>query len=313
MKRIIYFCPKLNEPIGGIKVIHRHSQIINEHLGSSQVFYMYGSAMQVDWFAHAAAIKTEAAFDPASDFVVLPENQIFGQWKTLRDLRISYGIFVQNGYLLRRNIDEKDFEQAYDNAQVILCISQDAIRCVLLFFPHLAHKIVRVSTSVDEDVFRPGDKEKLITYMPRKLAQHAELVVAALGSKLGPSWRIVALDNLSERQVADALARSAVFMSFSELEGLGLPPAEAAFAGNYVVGYTGQGGAEYWHPPAFYRVPSGDIVRFVDEVLSVTARVDRYGFLNTGTNLALLRQSFSKATELSLLGDFVEAVTSRSD
>ena len=35
-----------------------------------------------------------------------------------------------------------------------------------------------------------------------------------------------------------------IFLSFSSLEGLGLPPVEAALAGNHVIGYTGEGGNE---------------------------------------------------------------------
>ena len=37
---------------------------------------------------------------------------------------------------------------------------------------------------------------------------------------------------------------SAVYCS--NLEGLGLPPLETAIAGNKVIGYTGEGGKEYW-------------------------------------------------------------------
>ena len=35
-------------------------------------------------------------------------------------------------------------------------------------------------------------------------------------------------------------------MYCSNLEGLGLPPLETTIAGNKVIGYTGEGGKEYW-------------------------------------------------------------------
>ena len=48
---------------------------------------------------------------------------------------------------------------------------------------------------------------------------------------------------------------------------MGLPPAEAALAGNYVIGYTGEGGNEYWKTPIFKRINSGEIVTFVKKIL----------------------------------------------
>ena len=33
------------------------------------------------------------------------------------------------------------------------------------------------------------------------------------------------------------------------MEGLGMPPIEAAVAGNKVIGYRGRGGNEYWQKP----------------------------------------------------------------
>lgn len=47
---------------------------------------------------------------------------------------------------------------------------------------------------------------------------------------------------------------SRIFLSFSDLEGLGLPPIEAALCGNYVIGYHGGGGREYWRAPTLSRL-----------------------------------------------------------
>jgi glycosyltransferase involved in cell wall biosynthesis len=75
-------------------------------------------------------------------------------------------------------------------------------------------------------------------------------------------------------EVATKLGESKIFMSFSELEGLGLPPIEAALAGNLVVGYTGQGGKEYWHAPLFEEIANGDIRGFSQAVLNAIQRLD---------------------------------------
>jgi glycosyltransferase involved in cell wall biosynthesis len=53
------------------------------------------------------------------------------------------------------------------------------------------------------------------------------------------------LDELPIDRVAASLAESAIFLSLSYLEGLGLPPLEAMASGCVVVGYHGYGGLEY--------------------------------------------------------------------
>ena len=62
------------------------------------------------------------------------------------------------------------------------------------------------------------------------------------------------------------MCKSKIFLSFSHLEGFGLPPIEAAIAGNKVIGYTGRGGSEYWKKPIFTEIPHGNISKFVYEI-----------------------------------------------
>lgn len=42
-------------------------------------------------------------------------------------------IFVQNGYLINKGIAENEIQPAYDNAKLIICISNDAMRCIIIF------------------------------------------------------------------------------------------------------------------------------------------------------------------------------------
>ena len=46
-----------------------------------------------------------------------------------------------------------------------------------------------------------------------------------------------------------------------------MPPIEAALAGNKVIGYTGEGGKEYWKKPIFTEIPNGNALKFVKEIL----------------------------------------------
>ena len=78
--------------------------------------------------------------------------------------------------------------------------------------------------------------------MPRKQKKHSELILNFLKSNLPRKWKLKAIHNMSEKEVFKNLTKSKIFLSFSELEGLPLPPIEAALAGNQVIGYTGEGG-----------------------------------------------------------------------
>ena len=151
--------------------------------------------------------------------------------------------------------------------------------------------------------------------MPRRMYEHAHLVRNLVGTRLPTGWRIVALDDLTECQIAAMLRDSRIFMSFSGLEGLPLPPAEAALAGNMVVGYHGQGGLEYWDPALFREVAVGDIQGFaravLEEVEGIERRLTVVASVTDESQAAareLLRQRFSPQREAELLTQFVHRV-----
>ena len=88
-----------------------------------------------------------------------------------------------------------------------------------------------------------------------------------LKNLLPKNWRIIALNNLSEKKLVHLLGKSKIFLSFSNLEGIGIPPIEAALSGNKIIGYTGAGGMEYWKGPIFKKVENGEIADFGQKVL----------------------------------------------
>ena len=63
-------------------------------------------------------------------------------------------------------------------------------------------KIFRIYLSVDNNKFNISEeafknKENLITYMPRKKADHAEKLIFFLKQHLSNKWKIKSLDNLT--------------------------------------------------------------------------------------------------------------------
>lgn len=279
---VVYILPSNKaSKAGGDKVIYKQSEYIHQmsHLGvTSQILHPDDHAFKHTWFEHQVNFKLDNQLSPRTDFVVIPEVMVIPHAKMLTDLGIRFGIYVQNGYSASIPLyvgSEQDLRDAYDAAEIILTISDDTSECMQLAFPHLADKIQRIYYSVDSSRFKPhAQKENLITYMPRKLARHSDLVRFFLQDNLPSGWRLAAIHGLNEAGVVDLLSKSKIFLSFSEFEGCPLPPVEAALSGNVVVGYTGEGAREYWEAPTFTEVYNGDIKHYVKEILLAIERLE---------------------------------------
>ena len=221
------------------------------------------------WFNQKIKIKNDLLFDRKNDFVILPEIFAHFAEKLLFKNKIPYAIFVQNGYAIFPTNDMKTLNKCYDEAKFILSYSKDIRECIALAYPKAKSKIFDVKYSIDSKKFTLNKKkENLITYMPRKLPKHSELVISFLKHSLPKKWKILAIENLNENQVFKALERSKIFLAFSELEGLPLPPIEAALAGNKVIGYSGEGGREYWKNPIFSEIKTGELKKFCKTIIS---------------------------------------------
>ena len=96
------------------------------------------------------------------------------------------------------------------------------------------------------------------------------------------------MHNLNEKQIFYNLSRSKIFLSFSNMEGLGIPPIEAAIAGNKVIGYHGRGGLEYWRKPIFTEIQHGNISKFIDEILFYIKKK------KLGSNFSIARKKIIK-------------------
>jgi glycosyltransferase involved in cell wall biosynthesis len=120
------------------------------------------------------------------------------------------------------------------------------------------------------------ERKKIISYMPRRRPLDVRMVVKLLVERgLVKDFELRPLDRISRDQVAQALRESSIFLSFSELEGFGLPPAEAMLAGCVVVGYTGVAGAEFLDEDVGFPVEDGNISVFVQTVEDVAERCRR--------------------------------------
>ena len=339
MKNIVFLTHAEKNPSGGAKYIYRYSQIINQiNNFSSEVLHIkkkrtskYKNSInkilnlkkditsgwqykditcaknfKYNWFENKINLKQNFDFDNKKDFVILPE--IFAHLANeFLIKKIKYAILIQNGYSINSTNDEQKLDSAYKNAKFILSISKDTTNCIKLKFPKLKTKILKVSYSLDLGEVNFNKKKNLITYMNRKLPQHSNLVISYLKPNLSKKWKLHNLQNLSEKKTYDLLKKSKIFLSFSNLEGFGLPPLEAALAGNSVIGYTGEGGNEYWQEPLFLKINSGEINKFV---LKIIDKINKSNFKKDfpKKKYTILKKKFSKEMELKNIKNFLRLI-----
>jgi hypothetical protein len=280
MFNIIYLCPKSSTAIGGVKVIYKNSEYFKNKYSNSQIYHPEDENFQCTWFEHEAQIRPHGAFNPSTDFLIIPE--FWAAWFSKQAVanNIRYAIYVQNGYFLYQKpgltaMTDDDLFNAYHKADLIVSISDDTTRMIKLAFPEIDHhKIVRVKPHVADKFIQSTPKQKTITYMPRKLAPHAERVIFFLKRNIFPDWTILPIDGKSEDDVVKILSSSSIFLSFCEMEGCPLPPLEAAFSGNIVVGYTGQGAKEYFSEPIFHEIGMGDFENFTKKILLIIDQIE---------------------------------------
>ena len=340
MKNIIFLTHAEKNPSGGAKYIYRYSEIINQIKNfSSEVLHIkkkrtskyknsinkilnlkkditsgwqykdvtYTKNFKYNWFDHKVKIKQNFNFDKKNDFIILPEIFAHIADELLIKNKINYAILVQNGYVIDSTNDEKKLLKVYKNAKFILSSSGDTSECIKLKFPKLKLKILKVSYCINFGKVNFDLKKNMITYSSRKLPHHSNLVILYLKPHLPKKWTLQNLHNLSNKEFMTLIKRSKIFLSFSYLEGLGLPPVEAALAGNQVIGYTGEGGNEYLKRPLFTKINSGEINKFVKTTIKRIIK-DNLKKNYSKKHFNRLKKKFSKENEEKSVKKFLKLI-----
>lgn len=306
---IIYIATSEKGPSGGVKIFYDYSEQINKlriknitseilhlkkkkaskwknsikkafKLKNDQYSGWHAEDVTVDknfrssWFENKINVKKDMFFNKQKDFLIFPEIFSHLAKKICINKKIPYAILALNGYTLKTTNDYKTLEEVYNKAKIILSVSDNITNCIQVAFPKCKKKIIKIGFSIEKKNNRKfkTKKNNLITYMPRKMQLHSDLVLFFLRKHISNSWKIKKIHNMNENRVFKLLSESKIFLSFSGFEGLGMPPLEAAITGNKVIGYTGEGGKEVWKKPIFTEIPSGNILKFVDEIIKNTKK-----------------------------------------
>ncbi len=331
---VIYLLPEMKGASGGAKIIYNHSLILNNinrnisskiiHLKKKILYKLElslakkikfldksssgwnGKKMKIskkfipknDWYQNKIFNAHNLSFDKKKDFIIIPEIWAhFASDLKFAENEINYAIFVQGFYHMNSTNNFHNLKKSYENAKLIITTSKYSVSYIRTMFPNLKKKIFKINLSIDSNKFKINKKSNIITFMPRKLPAHSSLLFFYLKNLLPKNWKILPLMNVTEKELIKYLSISKIFLSFSNFEGLGLPPIEAALSGNKVIGYVGGGGSEYWKKPIFIKVENGEIEDFAKKILR-SIKSDKSSWIkDTKKNRLILSQHYSKKSE----------------
>ncbi len=298
---IYYLCPEHATPVGGVKVIYRHVDILNKHGLSAYVVHQT-PGFRVKWFENStpivywrnskltrlfdkikrrmqprATIKLNISGDKKTqicehDILVIPE--LYGP-----DLAASCGRGIKkvvlnqncyltfNGYSFQR--DRLITPYRHSDVLATLVNSEDGKEYLHHAFPDLP--LARFRLSIDPETFSySAEKKKQICFSQIKNRSDALQVINILKFRgVLKGYDLVPFINVPQREVARICRESLIFLSFGYPEGFGLPAAEAMASGCVVVGFHGGGGKEFFRPEFSYPIQQGDIVQFAKTVEQV--------------------------------------------
>ena len=332
-RRIFFLCPDVNDVLGGVRKIYQHVDILNRH--GYKAFILHSQrGFRCTWFQNDTSIaypllpsgtnnnyvypgnlplitNTEKlpAINP-QDIVVVPEIWAFEFSKVLSKEQL-FVIFTQNAYYTFNgqqlpqtpfSSDKELLPNIYKASTLlgIIVVSQDSLECMQFTFPKVP--VYRIHLSVDSKRFGfSPTKRKQIAYMPRKKAHDIQQLIGILlarGELKG--WSFVPIDNKTEEEVAEIMKKSWMFLSTGGFEGFGLPPMEAMLCGCLVVGYHGEGGKEYIHPPYAVHIHNEDMIGFAKAIELIAADIDLHpqDLLDKAKqNSAILQNKYSQEQE----------------
>jgi glycosyltransferase involved in cell wall biosynthesis len=263
---VYYVAPDLDRPSGGVRVIYRHVDLLND-MGVPAAVMHRARGFACSWFEHRTRVVAggDIRLGPR-DVLVVPEW--FGP-----DLgHIAEGprvvIFNQRAYDTYDHVHYDGTRPGAPYADLprllgMLTVSRDNQELLSYAFPGVPVSLVR--NAIDPAVFHPGPprarRRRQIAVVPTR--RHAELeqlrhILRARG--VFERWTLTPILGEPEHVVAARLRESALFLSLSDREGFGLPPAEAMASGCYVVGYTGLAGREFFSADYSLPVPDGDLL-----------------------------------------------------
>lgn len=245
MVQIVYVSVKnLDNPIGGVIVQASHVAALNRAGFDAKLTSVY-KAGRPAWISEEVPFcdSMKLAIKPG-DVLVMHDSlprRIFDRYM---DMPVRRVLFCQNHYFLDGTLEPHERFSDFP-IDAFLCVSEPIASHLLQVHGVESPVIVRPSIKAPSVPAEP--KKVQVCYMPRKRLVEAGTAMYRLRylyPEIGGT-PFVSIHKKHPDDVAKIMSESAIFLSLSGLEGLGLPPLEAMAAGCVVVGYHGGGGLDY--------------------------------------------------------------------
>ncbi|WP_250034286.1 glycosyltransferase [Paractinoplanes maris] len=274
---VYYLAPDNDRPSGGVRVIYRHVDLLGE-LGIRAAVVHEKAGFRCSWFANETPVVTAAAVVPGrADVLVVPEWYGPAMGQVPREPRLV--VFNQRAY---DTFDSVPYDGTAPGAPysephpvALLAVSDDNVELLRYAFPRIPVHLTR--NVIDDRIFFPSSapRRRLLSYVPHRRHAEREQLLHILRSRgVLRGWDLTAISGRTEEETAAIMRDSAVFLSLSEREGFGLPPAEAMACGSYVVGYPGLAGREFLDPAYSAPVADGDLLALARAVEDACATFD---------------------------------------
>jgi glycosyltransferase involved in cell wall biosynthesis len=263
-RRVVVVLEPFPIPAGGVAVIYRHAEILAEC--GIPAYVALPERPPTDFYGSHAPLLVHHGRLPvqAGDVFVIPEG-FTAYVKALTRAPVKRLMFCQNQYYLPFTADAGAGFAEFGVHGVIA--SSEAVR---RFFSEVygLTDVPLIPCAIDTATFAPGPvrRRRQIAFMPRKLPDMAAFIQAVFRRRHGRYADVpwVAIEHRTQRETAEILAESDVFLSLSHKESLGLPPLEAMACGCLVAGFHGDGGREYMTEDNGWWAETGDWKACVD-------------------------------------------------
>jgi hypothetical protein len=256
-------------------MLYRHVDVLNA-AGLPAAIVHAKSGFRADWFSNdtRALASAEVTLHP-DDVLVVPECYGPGLDR-LPDgphvVIINQAAYHTFDCLPFATTTAGDPYAQATGLVALLAVSQDNVALLRYAFPDIPVHLAR--PVVDSSVFypEPGPRRRQIAFVANRRPTERDQLWHLLRARgLLDRWDLVAISNRTDLETARFMRESPIFVSFSEREGFGLPPAEAMASGCYVVGYPGLAGREFFDPAYSVPVAEDDQLGFAQAVEAACA------------------------------------------
>lgn len=317
-RKVYILCPEDKHPVGGVKQIYRLAFNLNKN--GIKTYILHGTkGFKINWFSLNVSIKyfpflflkikslekkqtvknkftfflkklfIDKSLPEKNAIIIYPEVY---KKEVYNFLPNDYIIFNQNCYytFIQFNMLSADKYNQYSNKNLkgILTVSNDSYDYLKRAFPNTT--VERIKLGINKLFKYNPDKEKIISFMPRKLKEDINQIYHILcNNPHFKDWKWQPIDNCTEGEVANILQKSAIFLSFNYNEGFGLPPVEAMACGCYVIGYAGNAGNEYFLEEFSTKIPDRNVIEFINKLEEIVIKFNKnpLSLINSGKDASI--------------------------